>query len=148
MSQSIILACPSSCRMSVFAEILERTADDISASLVHGTGELQLVGPNHRFYLTLSEMREQDAVALDYDSNEDLDAQFRSEVLDLRFYLLCFNDFGVAKRVLHGLLAELGARGMDPWLDTDFGWVIRGADAVAKMRNDPAWDWRRPAPAA
>lgn len=146
MSQSVILACPSACDLATLATALERTARNIRATFQRGEGEIQLVGPHRRFYIAVSEMHDQDAVALEYEANEDLDVQFRAEVLGLRFFLLRFNDWNVAKRTLLDVLEELASRGMNPWMDTDYGWVIRGADAAIRLRKDPEWDWRHPAP--
>jgi hypothetical protein len=104
------------------------------------------VGADHSFYVALSEFSDPDAAALDYESNEDLDDTFRRDVLGLRFYSLRFNNLCAVKRVVFDLVTRLNVLGMDSWIDTDYGWVIRGAEAVARMNRDPSWDWRKPAP--
>jgi hypothetical protein len=146
MSQSIILACAGACDLSTFADLLTPMAQARGATLARYDRELQIIGAEHSFYLMLTEMNDQDGIALDYESNEDLDEQFRREVLDLRFYSLRFNDFDLTRAVLLELVTKLGALGMDPWMDTDYGWVIRGAEMVATMNRDPLWDWRKPDP--
>ena len=130
--------------MSVLSGVIGQAARDLSATFMEGDQDIQIVGAGHSFYVALSEVSDRDGFALDYESNEDLDGAFRREVLAFRFYSIRYNDFGAAKRVLFDLLSQLDALGMDSWIDTDHGWVIRGTEAMAHMSREPGWDWRKP----
>jgi hypothetical protein len=146
MSQSIILACATTCDLAVLSGILEPTATQLSASFLRAERETQILGAGHSFYLAVSEVSDPDAMALEYEADEALDTRFRREVLGLRFYLVRFDEFGAARRVLFEMLARLDELGMTPWVDTDYGWVISGSEMVAQMKRDPLWDWRKAAP--
>jgi hypothetical protein len=114
MSQSVVLACPAACDLPCLSAVMDRTARNLSASFLGGDSDVQIVDADRSFYVVLSEVRDRDGVALEYESNEDLDAAFRREVLDLRFYSLDLNDFGTAQRVLFDLLLHLSKLGMNP----------------------------------
>ncbi len=148
MSQTVVLACPSGCNLDILAPSVERTGTSLDATFWRDDREAQFVGPNHRYYVTVTESSDQDGPALEYEENEDLDAQFRKDALELHYYYVRFNDFFVARRALRALLADVSLHGFDIWVDTNYGWVIRGSEAVRLMDQDPEWDWRHQAPSS
>jgi hypothetical protein len=54
-----------------------------------------------------------------------------------RFYLIEFNDIAFLK----GLL-PLVADDSRIWVDNDHGDILQGPQFVARVKRDPAWDWR------
>ena len=107
-----------------------------------GTRSLQIVGDGASWYLTVSLADDAAGFIADYRENDDLDTEFRESVEQLRPIVIDFNVYEPTRDAIAKCLAALGAFAKSLWLDTDYGWVIRGDKLLAEMRKNPNWDWR------
>ena len=79
----------------------------------------------------------------EYISNQSLNAIFRNEIADLRMFVVRFNDLEITRGLLQHLMSEIINDRDIAWLDTDYGWVISARDFLARIAQDPNWDWRQ-----
>lgn len=76
----------------------------------------------------------------EYAANEDLDPGFRDELgANKEYYAVMFRGIDFAREILQ-ILAERGPT--EIWIDTEYGWVIRGDQFLSRVRREPNWDWR------
>lgn len=143
MSQSIVLIAPAGTTLTSLRGLL---SDQPGCSIFQPTtGGEQLSIEDHGdggvSYLTIDDMLPAEEVAEQYATNDELDEQFRREVGDKAFHLVTFNDFDLARRTLRRLLSA-AERARDFWIDNDYSVVIRGDVVLARLSEDPDWDWR------
>ncbi|MGZ5909848.1 MAG: hypothetical protein ACXWLB_08225 [Reyranella sp.] len=143
MSQSVVLIGPTSTTLETLHRLL---ADEPGCSMVYPTAGLeQLNIEDHRgggvSYLTINELGPLEDVRQDYATNDELNEQFREEIGDKAFHLVTFNDIGLGRRVVRRLLSAAAERARDLWIDNGYDVVIRGDVALARLTEDPDWDW-------
>jgi hypothetical protein len=136
MSQSITLATPASISLITLASGLPETLDKKAMF----EGEVQLGDASG--YVTISSVRNTQAVADEYKSHEDLEETFRKGLHDKVFYRIYYNDVTLLRTSLAAILQAIGPLVSDCWIDTDYGSVIQGV-VFANQLRDPSWDWRR-----
>ncbi|MCP3143172.1 hypothetical protein [Pyxidicoccus xibeiensis] len=102
---------------------------------------VQLQGPAFAWCIDLSVMTDPDFSREDYETNEDVDPEFRRQVRGCIFFLVNFDDFTVVRRFIAELLEALPGPSSQYWIDDDYGRVWRGDRFLAKLQV-PEWDWR------
>jgi hypothetical protein len=76
----------------------------------------------------------------EYRANEDLDAEFRSDLEKWKeYYAVTFRGIDLAREAIR-LLTELEPK--EVWIDTEYGWVLRGDQFLQALQQEPSWDWR------
>ncbi|KYF79685.1 hypothetical protein BE20_29205 [Sorangium cellulosum] len=140
MSQALVVACSRHVQLD---ELHEMTKSHFGAQVHAYEDELQVRGGDG--YVRISLLGDDAEVAEDYVANEDLDAAFRAEARDKTYVYVVFNDFELVKSVMAVLLRGLGDELPSCWIDTDYGWVMRGAAFLQHLEQDIEWDWRHKA---
>ena len=141
MGQSVTIACQWS--LTSFSEFFAILSGVTGAHLSVVDEQLQLVESEAHWRLVLYQLSDEPlSAAEEYSSNEDIDQRFLQDLADLRFYIVRFNQFEVARQLLRLVCASAVARRERLWIDTDYGCVIHSADFLQRLEADPAWDWR------
>jgi hypothetical protein len=141
MSQSVTLLCPTNVTLRDISVLCTKRFPGQVREATLITGEIVQITPADHHYVSVSQSHREEEAAAEYDDNEDLDPEFRSIVWDRNYFRIHFNDFELVRAVL---LTLVGAQ-YDPsacWLDTDYGWVIRGDRFLQLAQADSDWDWR------
>jgi len=140
VSQSLTIAFPESVTLEKALDAL-RTAG-LKFSNHSDSIQLSMNAPS---YVDISPFSNAAAATEDYATNDDLPEAFRHTVASLLLYRVSFNDFKLATATLRGLLANIGSDALSQsWVDSDYGWVIPGAEFLKKLHHN--WDWRTPTP--
>jgi hypothetical protein len=147
MPQSIVFAAPKAIGYARLNAIARAALGDIVQD--HGTykDSFWVRGNDSEYVLFSSPIDESDndEYVYEYMSNDDLDAAFRQEAHEKTFYSVMFRGLDLVKRVMMSLLRGVGGDAASCWIDTDYGWVIRGDDFLQHLEHDADWDWRHPA---
>lgn len=139
MSQSVVVLGPSRTAPSAFG------VRNATARQVPGDGQaIQLTGElgGARWYITVREPPNPKLFIDEYAENEDLDGEFRGAAATLSLVVFDFNRLEPIRELLVEFLRGVGERAKAYWLDTDYGWVIRGDRLLEHVSDDPSWDWR------
>jgi hypothetical protein len=97
----------------------------------------------YRWYITASEIVEKSGFLEDYTTNEDLDVEFRKAASALHLLVLDFDLFEPARDAIVSFLSGRVERSSQYWIDTDYGWVIRGDKLLSAISEDKEWTWMR-----
>lgn len=144
MSQAVVIACSRGRVVTSFLPFLEPNRyGEPSASLFCLEDEVQLSRVDRRWFLRVSRVAEREIAIEDYESNPDLDQEFREDVARLEFFDLGFTHIDAARTFLKHVARAAVDCGEPFWIDTDYGWVIAGTSFLRELEADPGFDWRR-----
>ncbi len=76
-----------------------------------------------------------------YVDDEDAPPALRDLAKTADVFSVTFSSFGAMRVALYELLVGLGADAARLWIDSDYGWLMRG-DEFCVLLEDPSWDWR------
>lgn len=141
MPQSAVLLCPSTTTLEDFA----RASEAAHLGPVVVEGDVVQVGAPNEGTVRISKLDDEEERANEYEQNEDLPTDFRAVVWDRRYFWFQFNDFSLARAIIRSFLESV-TDASTYWLDTDFGWTIRGDAVLRELEQDSQWDWRHDAP--
>lgn len=142
MTQAVVIIAPRDLSVQSLRSLFEgRGCRVFSGSKVT---DIQVQDQAGTSFVDVSSMDRPEELRADYLENDLLDWEFRSSLDDEKIYLhVTFNEFEAARSVIEALLRTLGDDIKDCWVDTDYGWVIRGDHLLDNLRRSPDWDWRR-----
>ena len=149
MSQTALIMLPMSWDLNSLAECIQRCKGDGQMDIglsTAPTGKLQLnVQRKGGPYMIASEIVDRVGAAGDYE-DEAFPDELRRQFADLRIFFVMFNDFELARSAFRCIALGVTRAGGVGWIDTDYGWVIRARDLIARLDEDPGWDWRTAPP--
>lgn len=152
MSQSVcLLARPEIGVQRLLATFSERRAEDLTCvgkSFDFRLGrseenEFQIWSACESFYFLVKLDQEfRDIGIEEILENELAPKELKLDVSQRNFLSCRFNDFPFARACLFLALRDLEAEASKVWMDTDYGWFIRGDELLASLQREPDLDWR------
>jgi hypothetical protein len=118
-------------------------AKGLLVSRSEDSNEFKIHDPVAESYVSCSKFIEStdEDVTVDYRTNDDLEEEFRGSLRNKTYFNVTFRGLDLAREAIR-TLAMMAPE--DTWIDTDYGWVIRGDRVLEELRKNPAWDWRHP----
>ena len=148
MGQSVIVAIPIEWTLTSIARCLAAEEVLKSVSIRLFDDQLEILMSNEiDARVIIEEVSDSDPDA-DYDIKDELIAdplvsdQFRREIADLRILFARFNSIDLVRTVLHVLARNIVHDDGIGWIDTEHDLVISIRDFLARIDENPRWDWR------
>ena len=142
MPQSLTLLCPTSTTLRDLAAVCrQRFPGAVKEFEDQNRATVVQISVRDQLSVSISRSTMEEFGAAEYEENDDLVADFRRIVWERTHFWICFSDFDLVRSILAAIL-ETQADPATCWMDTDYGWVIRGDQILEAIRVDPDWDWR------
>jgi hypothetical protein len=139
VSQSVILVAPRGWTIDSIADLFD--AKVLRTSRSEDSNEFQIQDPAAGSYVNFSKFVEptDEDIADDYYTNDDLEEEFRSSLANKTYFSVAFKGLDFAREAIRAVVMMAP---VETWIDTDYGWVIRGDRVLDELQKNPAWDWR------
>jgi len=140
MPQSIILFVPD---QSNLLKLFENLAPELDAVPHTSEGSIQLQGStaDSRWYIDLKPMN-LEKIHKEYSDHEFIEEQFIAEMHSFSAFLVSFNDYESVMSSIHILLEHGSMKPETIWIDTDYGWLLRGDVFLSEVAVNSDYDWR------
>ena len=144
MSQSTVLVCPPDVQISELSNVLKEQWPSHHWFTPQGSPALQIQEVEHgTSYLSVDELGPAEDVTQEYEENDELPVNLRSQLRGKHYYLLTFNNEHLFMKAFLLILSRLKSHLDDIWLDNGYGALIPARTFMEEAARNPAWEWRQ-----